>query len=132
MSGIGGGLLTGSWEKGRIVDLSTPDGTVLPEKTRHQVEPIPGLASDWSCIVTEHGKQLQTVGSHWPKSRPLDADMRKTMEKTGVCMGCHQNMSNEELWKKVDTPPKMDVKQHIKKMNTLIHDAAGGSKSDKK
>jgi predicted Fe-S protein YdhL (DUF1289 family) len=50
------------------------------------------------------------------------------MEKTGVCMGCHQNMSNEELWNKVNTPPKLDVEQHIRKMNTFLQGAAKNGK----
>jgi hypothetical protein len=27
--------------------------------------------------------------------------MREKMERTGVCMGCHQKQSDENFWKKV-------------------------------
>jgi hypothetical protein len=131
---LGYGIQDGQFMKGQgkdftldLTNLAT--GEIVPKTTQVQMKAIPGMDYDWSVVVDRKtGKQLQTVGSHWPKSRPLDADMRKTMEKTGLCMGCHQSMTNEELWKKVDTPPKMDVKQHIQKMNTLLRGAAENKK----
>ncbi len=105
-----------------LTDLAT--GEIVPKTTQVQMKAIKGMDYDWSVVVDRKtGKQLQTVGSHWPKSRPLDADMRKTMEKTGLCMGCHQNMSNKELWNKVNTKPKLDLQEHIKKMNELLNKA---------
>ena len=35
-------------------------------------------------------------------------------------MGCHQNMSEEELWKKVSTDGQLDVKQHLESMNQIM------------
>ena len=77
-------------------DLKT--GEYIPKNKTVQMKGIKGLDFDWSQIVTRDGKQLQTVGSHWPASRPLDQDQRDRMEKTGLCMGCHQNMTNDEIW----------------------------------
>ena len=42
---------------------------------------IPGMDYDWSKVITRDGKQLQSVGTHWPDSRPLDQDQREKMEK---------------------------------------------------
>ena len=76
----------------------------------------------WSQVVTRDGKQLTNVGSHWPASRPLDQDMRVKMERTGVCMGCHQNMTNKQLWDKVNTTPGiLTDKDHINKVNSILH-----------
>ncbi len=87
-----------------LQDLKT--GKFVPANKTVQMKAIPGMDYDWSQIVTRDGKQLQTVGSHWPDSRPLDQDMRENMEKTGLCMGCHQNMKNDELWNKLNTDKK--------------------------
>jgi len=106
-----------------IQDLAT--GKFASSHTTVQMKAIPGMNYDWSQIVTRDGKQLTNVGSHWPASRPLDQDMREKMERTGVCMGCHQNMTNKELWKKVNiTPGILTDKNHIKRVNAIFHDAA--------
>ena len=106
-----------------IQDLAT--GKFASSHTTVQMKAIPGMNYDWSQIVTRDGKQLTNVGSHWPDSRPLDQDMRVKMERTGVCMGCHQNMTNKELWKKVNTTPGiLTDKNHINKVNALFHKAA--------
>ncbi len=106
-----------------IQDLAT--GKFASSHTTVQMKAIPGMNYDWSQIVTRDGKQLTNVGSHWPDSRPLDQDMREKMERTGVCMGCHQNMTNKELWKKVNiTPGILTDKNHIKRVNALFHKAA--------
>lgn len=40
--------------------------------------------------------------------------------RAGTCMGCHQNMTEEELWKKVSTEGKVDPKQHLEMMQKMI------------
>ncbi|MCF6173534.1 MAG: cytochrome C, partial [Campylobacteraceae bacterium] len=103
-----------------LQDLAT--GKFASSHTTVQMKAIPGMNYDWSQIVTRDGKQLTNVGSHWPDSRPLDQDMRVKMERTGVCMGCHQNMTNKELWKKVNTTPGiLTDKDHINKVNSILH-----------
>ena len=63
------------------------------------------LDNDFSQIVTREGEQLVTVGSHWPLTSPLPTGTRVKMERTGLCMGCHQNMLDEDLWAKVNSRP---------------------------
>ncbi|MFK5881065.1 MAG: cytochrome C [Sulfurospirillum sp.] len=103
-----------------LQDLAT--GKFVSSHTTVQMEAIPGMNFGWSQVVTRDGKQLTNVGSHWPASRPLDQDMRVKMERSGVCMGCHQNMTNKELWKKVNTNPGiLTDKEHINKVNSILH-----------
>ena len=103
-----------------LQDLAT--GKFASSHATVQMEAIPGMNFGWSKVVTRDGKQLANVGSHWPASRPLDQDMRVKMERTGVCMGCHQNMTNKELWKKVNTHPGiLTDKDHINKVNSILH-----------
>ncbi len=103
-----------------LQDLAT--GKFASSHTTVQMEAIPGMNFGWSQVVTRDGKQLTNVGSHWPASRPLDQDMRVKMERTGVCMGCHQNMTNKQLWDKVNTTPGiLTDKDHINKVNSILH-----------
>ncbi|WP_457607774.1 cytochrome C [Nitratifractor sp.] len=103
-----------------LQDLAT--GKFASKHTTIQLKAIPGMNFDWSKVVDrETGKQLVNVGSHWPASRALDKEMRDKMERTGVCMGCHKNMSNQELWKKVNTTPGiLSDKQHQDVMDKLL------------
>ena len=105
-----------------IQDLRT--GKHIPTTKTVQMKGIPGMNYDWSQIVTRDGKQLQTVGSHWPASRPLDQDQRDRMEKTGLCMGCHINMKDDKLWSKLNTSKKLNKDEHIKKMHEIYNKAA--------
>ncbi len=95
--GIDGGRDTGAWNAGRIVDIAAPDGTVLAANARTQIEPIPGLVADWSRLVTEQGRQLQTVGDHWKLSRPLNQIERGYLDRRGLCLGCHQEIPKASL-----------------------------------
>ncbi|MEA3278958.1 MAG: hypothetical protein U9Q81_27430 [Pseudomonadota bacterium] len=60
------------------------------------------------------------VGTHWPLSRSLTKEMRTAMERTGLCMGCHREMTNEELWSKVATEGQLSDEQHIELMNQMF------------
>jgi len=115
--GIDGGRDTGSWEKGRVVDLAAPDGTILAAKARTQIEPIPGLVADWSRVVTEAGRQLQTVGHHFKLSRPLNGAERGLLERQGLCLGCHQEIPKASL--------AVDVLHHIAEVTGGIPATAG-------
>jgi len=95
--GVGGGSLMRDWDKPVYVDLETADGHILPQRTRPQMEAIPGLVADWSCIVTEEGQQLQTVGHHFTRSRPLDDRQRTRLDRRGVCLACHQEIPDRSL-----------------------------------
>ncbi len=95
--GIGGGRLNRPSDKPVVVDLMTADGQVLPESTRTQIEPVPGLEADWSRFVTEDGKQLQTVGHHFSGSRPLNDKERANTGRQSLCLACHQEIPTESL-----------------------------------
>jgi len=124
--GIQGGRYQQRYTEDIVVDLENADGTIWPQKVQVQIPAIPELPIDWSQIVTRDGQQLQIVGSHWPLSRPLDQQMRIRMERTYVCMGCHQNMADPSFWNEKVVAIYGRVLRdddHIKTMNQLIHDA---------
>jgi hypothetical protein len=73
------------------VDLTTVQGELIADKTKIQSAAVPDLSMDLSQVITRDGKQLQTVGSHWPASRPLDKKQRENMERVGVCISCHKD-----------------------------------------
>lgn len=119
--GISGGRFLNGYENGFIVDLETAEGETIPQQTQYQSLPIPSLDHDLSRIVTEEGEQLVTVGSHWPLTGPLPQDMREKMERTGLCMGCHQNMTDEDLWNKVNSPAFLNNQEHQDVMDEAVH-----------
>ena len=131
--GIAGGRNTRPWNKRVVVDLQTADGRVLPKSARTQIEPITGLADDWSRIVSEKGKQLQTVGHHWQLSRPLNNTERAHMSRTGVCLSCHKEVPEENLAvsllhhiaKATGRLPRTN-KQHDKLVNRIMVTTAWG------
>ncbi|MFQ5565159.1 MAG: hypothetical protein ACE5EU_02225 [Paracoccaceae bacterium] len=122
--GISGGRFMKGYENGFTVDLETALGQIIPGNTQLQSQPVPTLDHDLSQIVTRDGEVLVSVGSHWPLTGPLPIDMRAKMERTGLCMGCHQNMTNEELWSNVNTPAFVDNEQHQGVMDRAIHSLA--------
>ena len=119
--GISDGRFMKGYEDGFYVDLETALGEIIPANTQYQSQPIPSLDHDLSQIVTRDGKQLVTVGSHWPLTGPLPQEMREKMERTGLCMGCHQNMTNEDLWSKVNTPGFVNNEEHQAVMDQAVH-----------
>ncbi|MDU8929963.1 hypothetical protein RXV86_21465 [Alisedimentitalea sp. MJ-SS2] len=123
--GISGGRFMAKNSTGMVVDMETATGQIIPNQYQQQIQAVPSLDHDLSRIVTEDGKQLVTVGSHWPLTGPLPQDMREKMERTGLCMGCHQNMTDETLWDKVNTPAFVNNKEHQDVMNKAIHSMAG-------
>ncbi len=118
--GIDDGYFMRGYDKGFTFDLQTPQGKDIPASANLQSQPIPGLSWDLSQIVTRDGKQLVSVGSHWPLTGPLPNDMREKMERTGLCMGCHTEMSNEAIWGKVSKPGFLDNEAHQKLMNESV------------
>ncbi len=127
--GISGGRFLQGYDKGFVVDLKTEDGQVIPRQSQYQSVPIPSLDHDLSRIVTEEGKQLVTVGSHWDLTGPLPQEMREKMERTGLCMGCHQNMTNEDLWDQVNSEKFVNNREHQDVMDQALH-ALADKKSD--
>ncbi len=120
--GIEDGKFLRAYDKNQYVglqDLST--GKFIAKNKQPQFAAIPGMDYDWSQVVSRDGKQLQNVGTHWPDSMPLPKKVRDNMERTGLCIGCHKNMDNKDLWKKVDKNPGiLSNKDHQKTMNMLL------------
>jgi len=120
--GIAGGVFQTRYVEDIVEDLiDQKTGKPIPKPGNYQIQ-IPKIADmdfDWSTIIKD-GQQVQTVGTHWPLSRSLPKEMRDGMERTGLCMGCHREMSNEELWGKVATPGVLNDEQHIEMLNKLF------------
>ena len=93
---------------------------MIPEKYTVQIPGIPKLTFDWSQIVDREGVQLATVGTHWPLSRAFNKEELNTFLRAGTCMGCHQNMTDEKLWKKVSIEGKLDPQKHLEMMNKML------------
>ena len=119
--GISDGRFLKGYDKGFTVDLETAFGQIIPGVTQLQSQPVPKLDHDLSRIVTRDGEVLVTVGSHWPLTGPLTQAQREKMERTGLCMGCHQNMTDDDLWAKVDSPEFLDNEQHQDVMDQTVH-----------
>jgi len=126
--GISDGRFLKNYEKGFTVDLETAFGEIIPRQTQLQSQPVPSLDHDLSQIVTRDDEVLVTVGSHWPLTGPLPKEVRDGMERTGLCMGCHQNMTNEDLWSKVNSPAFVNNEEHQAVMDQALH--ALGEKKD--
>ena len=119
--GIGNGTFGQRQSENIVMDLM--DATtreIIPAKYSVQIPAIPKLTFDWSQIVTREGKQLATVGTHWPMSRAFNKQEIDNFLRAGTCMGCHQNMSEAELWKKVSVEGTIDSKAHLELMNKMI------------
>lgn len=126
--GISGGVFQTRYPEDIVEDLiDQKNGQVIPGQYKIQIPKIADLDYDWSTIVKDD-QQVQTVGTHWPLSRALPKEMRVAMERTGLCMGCHREMTNEELWSKVAQPGRLNDAQHIELMNKMFRTYADSVK----
>ncbi len=117
------------YDQGFSADLATAEGALISGNAQLQSQPIPGLTWDLSQIVTRDNEQLVSVGSHWPLTGPLPEEMREKVERTGLCMGCHREALNEDLWSKVSKPGFLDNEAHQAVMNEALRSySPGGSK----
>ncbi len=115
-----------------VVELASADGEILPEKYRTQINKIPNLTMDWSRFVTEEGRQLQTIGHHFSKSRPLNNQERANLDRRGVCLSCHQDIPDGNL--AVDllmhvrqvADKNIDNREHQSLLNKILNFAAWG------
>ncbi|MEN8374064.1 MAG: cytochrome C [Gemmatimonadota bacterium] len=130
--GISGGVFQTRYSQPIVEDLvDAATGEPIPENFRVQIQSIPNLDFDWSTIVNrETGDQVATVGTHWPLSRALNAEERSRLERTGLCMGCHREMRNRDLWSSISTPGRLDNDAHIELMNRLLQAEAGGGRQN--
>ncbi|GAB4239348.1 MAG: selenite/tellurite reduction operon c-type cytochrome ExtM [Methyloligellaceae bacterium] len=126
--GISGGVFQTRYVEDIVEDLiDQKTGKVIPKRYSIQIPKIEALDFDWSTIIKD-GEQTQTVGSHWPLSRALPKEMRDGMERTGLCLGCHREMTNDQLWSKVSTPGTLNRQDHIELMNKLLKSYANRKK----
>ena len=42
------------------------------------------------------------------------------MDRTGLCMGCHREMTNADLWASVSEPGSLTDAEHIELMNKML------------
>ena len=122
--GIEDGRYLKSYDRGLVVDLETATGDVIPMVHRLQSQRIPGLNHDLSQIVNRSGEQLVSVGSHWPLTGPLPEAVRKKIERTGLCMGCHKDMADDQIWSLVSSPGWADNDAHRAIMNQALREYA--------
>jgi len=55
--------------------------------------------------------------------------MRAKVERTGLCMGCHQEALNEDLWSKVSKAGFLENEAHQAIMGEALRSySSGGSK----
>ncbi len=119
--GIGGGVFQSKYQKPIVEDLiDQRTGKPIPKNYQIQIPAIPNMDIDWSRIVDEEGRQVATVGTHWPLSRALNNEERDRLTRTGLCMGCHREMTSEELWKAVSTPGRISQEEHTELMNKML------------
>ena len=120
--GIGGGVFQARYTQAIVEDLiDQRTGEPIPERYQIQIPAIPELTFDWSRIVDpETGDQVATVGTHWPLSRALTQDEIRGILRTGLCMGCHQEMTSEELWAKVSEEGRLEHEAHTALMNKML------------
>lgn len=119
--GIEDGRFMQGYDNGFVIDLQTAQGQTIPQQFKVQSPAVPKLDHDLSQIVTRDGEQLVTVGSHWDLTSPLTQEQRNKMERTGLCMGCHQNMLDEDLWAKVNSPKFLNNEEHQAVMDQAVH-----------
>ncbi len=126
--GISGGVFQTRYPEDIVEDLiDQKTGKVIPKRHVVQIPKIADLDYDWSTIIKDD-QQVQTVGTHWPLSRALTKEMRDGMNRTGLCMGCHREMSNTELWAKVAEKGTLSDEQHIELMNKMFQEYAKSKK----
>jgi len=132
---LGYGLQHGQYMKQRArdvhVEIMTALGEPLSNQARVQIPAIGELDMDLGQVVTRDGQQLQTVGHHWPLSGPLSQKQRDNMERSGVCLSCHQDIPNgtpsikmlNMLAKMAGIVPETD-KQHMGLLSKIMRLAA--------
>lgn len=92
--GIGG---TRAWDQQHFVELETVGGTILPQQSQPQMEPVENLNHDWSQIVDQEGNQVATVGHHFQLSRAFTKEEQLHISREGTCLACHQEIPEESL-----------------------------------
>ena len=95
--GIDEGSLFNRPDSSFVMDLMDANGHVLARQVDTQFNAIPNLKHDWSKIIDDSLRQLQTVGHHFSGSRPLNAEELGKLDRRGVCMSCHENIPDGDI-----------------------------------
>ena len=128
--GITGSRTTKDPSMTTITDIMTADGKVLPTIVDEQMPAIANLHHDYSKFLEVNGTQLQTVGHHWTLSQPLNKAQRDKLDRSGVCLSCHQdipkgNLAVSALTHMADMAEvSIDNKVHKKIVNKSLNIAA--------
>lgn len=130
--GIEGGRFMLGYENGFTIDLADSQGNIIPKSATVQSPAIPALDHDLSAIINEDGEQIVSVGSHWDLTGPLPAEMRESVEKAGVCQGCHEERFNPEFWEKVSEPGIYDSFDHQEMVKKALEAYAEKREAQKK
>ncbi len=109
--GIESGKVFNRPDSNFVMDLLDVDGNPIAKQVDTQFNAIPNLKNDWSRIIDDSLKQLQTVGHHFSGSRPLNAEELGKLDRRGVCMSCHQTVPDEDV--------AIDLLSHVGKYSGL-------------
>lgn len=109
--GIASGNLYSDPSKNYVNDLRDENGNPLAQNADTQFNAIPNLKMDWSRFLDEDGKQLQTVGHHFSKSRPLNKEELGKLDRRGVCLACHKEIPDGDM--------AIDLLSHVAKFGGL-------------
>lgn len=90
-----------------VMDLLDVDGNPIAKQVDTEFNAIPNLKHDWSKIIDDSLKQLQTVGHHFSGSRPLNAEELSKLDRRGVCMSCHSTVPDDDV--------AIDLMSHVAK-----------------
>ncbi len=95
--GISEGKLYSDPSKNVVMDLTDTHGNPIPKQYDTLFNAIPNLTMDWSRIIDDSNRQLQTVGHHFSGSRPLNKDELTKLDRRGVCLSCHKTVPESDL-----------------------------------
>ncbi|MFH1266813.1 MAG: hypothetical protein ABIK89_13880 [Planctomycetota bacterium] len=115
-SGIPVETCTTCHDRGKRIGVSFQGLMEIPY-TSPYTEEGEGLTADWSRLVTEEGRQLQTVGHHFKGSRPLNNEERAHIDRQGVCLACHQEIP--------DRSPAVSLLHHVAEYTGQLPKTAG-------
>ena len=95
--GIENGIIANRPDSTFVMDLLDSEGNPIAKQVDTQFNAIPNLKHDWSKIIDDSLKQLQTVGHHFSGSRPLNAEELGKLDRPGVCMSCHETVPDQDI-----------------------------------
>lgn len=81
----------------RYADVITADRELASRFSRPQIVAIRELHGDFMQLLASDGRQVQTIDSHWPDSKPLTADQLDRLARQGTCIACHQDIPDGSI-----------------------------------